>query len=933
MILNNGFKKTLIWLTIGISVVAFGILLVAGYHFYMEYLQIQEVGSNFVSVFSKNAIVHQLIQLVSFFIVFLAIFFSLLRVRKTMLSVDESFQFLKPMFPIWILSFTLAVFAGNFIKDAVGSKFLMMMNTTEWGLTDPIFGQDVSYYVFIRPFVMTLFDSAMGIAIFVSILVSVLYILLYGRLGVTNLKEFVHNKKIITHIVFQLLIIVLIHLGSYKFKAEDMLFSEFAELSGAGFTDIHIWLKYYKILPYVGVVVIIGVLLFLHKAKFKYAIFTALIIPVVLIGFTASALITQYFHVNPAEVQMEAPYIGYHIEATRMAYGIHDMEEQEFAVNNEWSYDDVVDNQAAIDQISLLDLKATHTILGQLQGIRDFYEFIDIDTVNYEINGTKEAFMVSPRELRKLEESPTSQSYSNDKMRFTHGYGMVMLPADSVTADGHPTLYVKNSPIVSSVSELQVTEPRIYYGEYDDDYSIVNTHVKEFDYLSNGLAVENAYHGKSGIPLNGLNRLLLSICYGDYQLLTSNFITADSKLLMNTNVLDRVKIAAPFLTFDEDPYLLVDSEGRLKWIVDAYTTTKHFPYAMKYEDDFNYIRNSAKAVVDAYDGTVEIYITDPTDKIINVYQKIYPEVFMTKEFPASLKQSLRYPETYFNIQTEVLKRYHIKDAATFYNRSDDWEIAKEIFSETSSWTDSISEDQAKVQMKPSYQMLTRDGEQELTLMIPFTEKGKDSMVAWFMAGSDGDCYGTLSLVQFPQDATVYGPLQIEKRINSDPEIAQIMSAWGSGESTIIRGNLITVPVGDSILYVEPIYVTAGKNTFPELKMVVAAYDSKITIRPTLQQAVEALFIPTEIEEPLVEQPVVPPEIVPEDPLLPEDIGGTDLQRITEAFNRVQIASQSGNWEEFGKAMAELKSIIDELNGLPVDMDGTSNSDHSETIVP
>ncbi len=912
--MSNGFKKTVIGLSIGIGIVLLMIILITGYHFYMQYVQIQEVGQNFASVFLKNVVVQQLIHLVSFLVVFAAIFFSLLHVRKTMMDVDETFGFLKPMFPIWLLSLTLAVFAGMFIKDAVSSKFLMLINTTEWGLTDPIFGQDVSYYVFIRPFAMTVLDSCMGIAIFVSILVSVLYVLLYGRLGVTNLKEFVHNKKIITHIVFQLLIIVLIHLCSYKFKAEDILYSEFAGISGAGFTDVHIWLKYYRIMPYICAVVIIGVLIFLNKAKFKYAIFTVLIIPVVLIGFTASALITQYFHVKPAEVQMEAPYIGYHIDATRTAYGVHDMLEQEFPAENSWTIENVAENEHAIEQICLLDLDATHTILGQLQGIRDYYEFIDIDTVSYEINGNKQAVMVSPRELKKLEESPTSQSYTNDKMRFTHGFGAVMLPADSVTSDGHPVLYVKDTPVTSTIPQIKVTEPRIYYGEYDDDYSVVNTLVKEFDYLSNGKAVENSYQGQSGIPLNGLNRLLFAIRYGDYQLLTSSFITAESKLLINTNVLDRVKIAAPFLTFDEDPYLLVDADGHLKWIVDAYTTTKHFPYAEKYEDEFNYIRNSAKAVVDSYDGTVEIYITDPTDKMINVYQKIYPDVFMKEEFPEDLKHSVRYPETYFSIQTEILKRYHIDDAATFYNRSDDWEVAHEIFAESSSWKESTSEDQAKTRMKPSYQMLTRDGQQELTLLIPFTEKGKDTMVAWFMAGSDGDCYGKLTLAQFPQEKTVYGPLQIEKRINSDPKIAQVMSAWGSGESTIIRGNLITIPVADSVLYAEPIYVTAGKNTFPELKMVIAAYDSKIAIHSTLRQAVDALFAPIDPSgEPINGADLLLPE--PEIPLPPADISVENIEKITKAYHRVREATQNGNWEEFGKAMAELETIINELNGI------------------
>ncbi len=906
MVVSAGFKKTVIALSIGIGVFVLSAILIAGYRFYMELIQIQEIGQNFTTVFFKNTLTQFLVQVIGFAIVFFAIFFSLLRIRKTMLGVDESFHFLEPMFPIWILSFTLAIFAGNFIKEAVSSEFLFFANTSEWGILDPIFGQDVSYYVFIRPFLIAISDSLMGIAIFVAILVSVLYVFLYGCLGVEKLKDFIRNKKVVSHIIFHILMIVLIHLCTYKFKAEDILFSEFAGVWGAGFTDVYIWLKYYNLIPYISVLLIAVILVFLNKGNFKFSVYTALVLPVILIAFTVSALVTQYFHVKPAEGQVEAPYIKHHIDATRTAYGIQNIAEQEFLPQTDWTTEDAKNHRQTIESIALLDCDVAKTILTQLQSIRDYYEFIDVDTVCYKINGHKEAVMVSPRELKKLEESPTSQSYSNDKMRFTHGYGAVFLPANVVTEDGHPVLYVKDSPVVSTIQEVNITEPRIYYGEYDDDYSVVNTQVKEFDYLSKGQSVEHAYQGKSGISLTGINRLLFAIRYGDHQLLTSNFITSDSKILMNTNVLERVRTAAPFLMFDEDPYLLADSEGRFKWIVDAYTTTEYFPYAKPHEDGFNYIRNSAKAVVDAYDGTVEIYITDPSDKLIQVYRSIYPEVFTAREFPSDLKYSLRYPETYFNIQADILKQYHITDAVTFYNRSDEWEVANEISAETSTWKESISEDQTKSKMKPSYQMLTVNGKQELTLMIPFSDKEKDNMAAWFTAGSDGDCYGNLTLVQFPQGETVYGPLQIEKRVNSNPEIDSVMSALGTGESTIIRGNLVVVPVSDSVLYAEPIYVTSGKNTLPELKMVVAAYDNKIAVKPTLQQAVEALFVATGAEQITDTQPVsvvLPPEVADKN----------DIEKITEAFNRVQQATKNNDWEAFGTAMKDLEALINDLN--------------------
>ncbi|MBR5239171.1 MAG: UPF0182 family protein [Clostridia bacterium] len=923
--MNKGFKKTVVWLSIGISVLLLGILVVLGCNYYLEYIQIQEIGENFTSVFIKNTLTQLFVQSVSFIVVFTVIFFSLMKVRKNMLKEDkETFRFLEPVFPIGLISFLFAIISTNLINKAVYSNFLMFLNTTEWGRTDPVFGQDLSYYIFVRPFLISLLDSLIGLAIFVTCLVAILYILFYGKLGFNNIKNILKNKRITTHMVFNVLIIVVIRLFAYRFKAEDILFAEFADgVRGAGFTNVYIWLKYYKAVPYVGALIVAGVLLFFNKGKYKYSICTALIFPVILIATTASALIIQHFQVNPAEAQMEAPYIGFHINATRAAYGLSDLQEQEFMINNDWSAQDFQNHTEDIKEISLLDPTVSKKVIEQLQGIRKYYEFLDIDTVAYKINGEKEAIMISPRELKKLEESPTSQSYSNDKMHFTHGYGIVAFPANQITADGRPVLYVKDTPIVSTVSEIQITEPRIYYGEYRDDYSIVNTTIKEFDHLENGQKVENEYQGQSGIPMTFMNRLLFAIRYGDYQLLTANQITSESKLLINTNVLDRMKVAAPFLTFDENPYLLVNSEGRLKWIVDAYTTSDQYPYSKMHEKGFNYICNSAKAVVDAYDGTVQIYITNPDDKLITVYQKIYPEVFTDEDFPEDLRYSLRYPETYFNIQTEILKQYHIEDGVTFYNRSDNWDVAREIRSETSSWKESISQSQKKTVMEPVYQMITTDGERNLRLMIPFTVEGKDNMVAWLSAGSDGDCYGQLTLYQIPQEKTVYGPLQIEKLINSTPEIEKAMSVWGSGESTIIRGNIITAPIGDSILYAEPIYVTAGKNTFPELKMVVAAYDSKIAVKPTLTQAVNALLPPESFV------PDLPIFINPEEPTNPENTDLINLQRITEAFNRVQEASKNNDWEEFGNAMKDLEAIIDELNEAAMEQSDTTDLSESD----
>lgn len=911
--MNDGLKKAISGVVTGVVILLLAVVCITGYNFFMEYIQIREVGQNFVSVFTKNLTTQITVQGISFFAVFLMIFASFLQIRRTMMKVDVSFSFLKKIFPICILSFVFAFFASGYIKEAVYSRFLLFANSVEWGSVDPIFGQDISYYVFIRPFAISVLDSLMGVFIFLTILTTIVYIVLYSKLGITNLKEILKSKRITGHLVFNFALIILIRLLSYKFRGEDILYSEFCGLFGAGYTDINIWLKYYKAAPFIILAVLVAVLFFLFRGKMKLAIYSAVIYPVILVAVAASAMVTQYFHVQPAEVQVEAPYIQYHIDATRTAYGLDKISEQEFPANHSLTKQDLEAEKATLENIRIIDYNSTKTIFGQLQGLRNYYEFHDLDIAAYEIDGEKKPIMISARELKKDQNSPTTQNYSNDKMRFTHGYGVVVSPVNQVTSEGHPVMYVKDIPVRSEVSGLEITEPRIYFGEYEDDYSIVNTTLKEFDYLEDDNNVETVYQGAAGVPLNFFNRTMFAIHYGDYQMMVSKFITSESKILLNKNVMDRVKVAAPFLTFDEKPYLLINGEGRLKWIVDAYTTTDEFPYAEPHSDGYNYIRNSAKAVVDAYDGTVEIYITDPTDVLIQVYQKIYPAAFMDTPIPEDLNYSIRYPESYFTVQSEMLKRYHTTDTTTFYNRSDVWEVAFEMYSDSTN-NNTNEDNQDKKQVDPYYNMMKINGDVDLVLMLPFTIAEKDNMVSWLAAGSDGDSYGELTLYKFPKGKNVYGPLQIEKRINSNTEISQMLTLWGTGGSSVIRGNMLTVPVKDSLIYVEPIYITSGKNTFPELKMVIAAYDNKISIEPTLDQAIHTLFQGTPSILPPVEDvpEEVPGDAPSETPAPTPD--SDDMARITEAFRRVQEASKANNWEQFGKAMKELEDIINEING-------------------
>ena len=508
-----------------------------------------------------------------------------------------------------------------------------------------------------------------------------------------------------------------------------------------------------------------------------------------------------------------------------------------------------------------------------------------------------------------IKNSP-DMTYVNRKMRFTHGYGVVISPVNEVTAEGQPEFLAKDIP-QSVTSAFNITQPRIYYGEADnEDYVIVNTNQKELDYAQGQQEFEHSYTGYGGIQLNPMVKLLYAIKYGDLNMLTSGYITSDSRLLINRSVVERVKTAVPFLDFDEDPQISIDNNGRLKWVIDGYTKTRYYPYSQR-TDDFNYVRNSVKAVVDAYDGNIELYVIDQEDPIIQTYSRMYPGIFKFESLPGGLSEQIRYPDWLFQVQADIYKKYHTSDSLTFYSKSDVWDIARE----------KIGVNSEIKPMQPYNNMVTIDSEPEVLLMLPYTLENRDNnLVGWLGVRTDASNYGKFVSYKFPTGKHVYGTLQIENKIDNDPAISKEMTLWNEGGSTVMRGNLIMVPIADQILYVEPLYITSqNQASLPEVKRIILAYGDKIVMENTLDAAIDAMFSTTLNESGNTQE---------EDHVLSQVIDNEKflIKKAIEKYNETKGYLQGGDWENYGKAMKELDDIMTSLEQTQ-----TPNQEEEETL--
>jgi uncharacterized membrane protein (UPF0182 family) len=782
---------------------------------------------------------------------------------------------------------------------------LKFLNGASFGTADPVFGMDIGFYMFSLPLYWHAFSFAL-VVLAAGLLAAFITYLAYSarvrsemepwegegspRIGLPSYSvdmQAVKSRSLPQmSVLFFLLFLVM---GSGFWLAQyGILFSTAGVVKGAGYTDLNVGLPFIYLLSILSVVVAFVFLANMRMNRWRLSLEAlAVFAAVAVIGLVAVGVV-QGFVVKPDEFNMERPYLERNIQATLEAYGLGSVEERAFPLEYSLTAADIERNDATISNVRLWDWRPLGKTYQQLQLFRTYYEFPDIDIDRYQFDGTYKQVMLSAREMNTDNLASNARTWVNTHLVFTHGYGIVMNPVDRVTSEGLPEFFVKDIPPKSDY--MNITVPGIYYGQERLDYAVVKTTTEELDYPMGDQNVFASYEGSGGVSIGDLgSRLAFAAKAGSIELLVSNSLTPESRILLYRNVDERVREIAPFLMYDSDPYIVAD-EGRLFWIMDGYTASDSYPYSERTPigrwQEINYIRNSVKVVVDAYNGNVSFYVIDGSDPVIRTYMGIFPELFRSfSEMPEGLKEHLRYPEGLFIIQKEVYSVYHMRNPNVFYNKEDVWVTPYEILQES------------KQEMIPYYLVMKLPGEEseEFILLMPFTPRGKDNLVAWMAAKSDFPNYGNITVFAFSKQELAYGPLQIEARIDQDTEISQQFTLWSQSGSSVFRGNTLVIPIENSILYVEPIYLEATEQgTLPELKRVIVAYGNRVTMKPTLGEAISEIF-GTQAPQP---PPGQPPET-------PEET----LQRITELYQSAQEALTSGDLGLYAQYMGQIGELL------------------------
>ena len=770
------------------------------------------------------------------------------------------------------------------------------------GIVEPIFGRDVSFYLFGLPFWDLIYRYLFFMLIVTVFICGAIYLLIQPpqQLGLRAL--FVRRGT--THLSVLLAAAFLVRAYGYRMQMYGLLNSPRGAVYGPTYTDLHAYLPGYWILLVLAILAAVALLL---NLKFKA---TRLLIGSIVAMVAATFILhgifpaaVQKFIVEPNEYAREEPYLQHNIEFTRQAFGLDQIDERKFALADVLSYEELVSDRETIDNIRLWDWRPIRQTYNQLQGLRRYYNFYDVDTDRYEINGKKRQVMIAAREL--VPQQLTAPTWVNTRLVYTHGYGAVVSPVNEVTSQGLPYLALRDFP-VQGEKALQIEVPQIYYGELTDTYVFTNTKTDEFDYPMGDTNAFTRYEGSGGILLkNLLRRFLLALHFGDYRILISGELTPDSRIHFKRNIQERLQELFPYLEYDEDPYLVI-ADGRLFWLCDAYSTSSLYPYAQPY-GRINYIRNSVKVTVDAYNGDVRFYVFAPEDPLIKAYDKIFPHTFLpAEEMPATLRAHIRYPERLFKIQADVYATYHMQDRKVFYNKEDLWQTPRESYGDE------------MIPMEPYYTLLRLPEEEkaEFILMRPYTLYSRDNMVAWLAARSDEDNYGQLIVYEFPKGQLLYGPSQIEARIDQDSVISQQLSLWSQRGSSVIRGNLLVLPINDTILYVEPLYLRAQQSELPELARVIAAYGDEVVMENSLEAALAALFDLTPgapgIDPGLPAEPEVPGDQLP---ALPDASAEELIIQAATLYEEAQIALRNGDWAEYGRLQDELGKVLLTLQQL------------------
>lgn len=882
-----------------------------GARLYTDWLWFQSL--NYQRVFTTIILSKAGLRFAVGFILFLFLFINLYLTRGPLLKATQKTkvikeddlltiqnvslnQLLTPRFLLLlfvIISLAMAVlFNFSVAKDWIALQ--QFLHPSNFGVNDPVFQKDVGFYVFQLPFYIFLYNVASMAVLVTAFWVTIVYLAINFLQG--NPGRLLQDISARYHLSFLAAVFFIIKAVGYRLEQYMLLFSHRGAVWGPGYTTTHATLVAYKVLAVIALVCALAILINLFLRKFRLVVYSigVLLVASIALGGLYPAFI-QKFVVTPNEAAIERPYLEKNIQFARMAYDLDKIEKKDFPAGRILRAEDIQANQDTVGNIRLWDWEQLKQTYGQLQEIRLYYEFPDIDIDRYTINGSYRQVMLAPRELNQEHLTAQAKTWVNQRLFFTHGYGIAMSPVNELTTEGLPTFFLKDIPPTGN-TDLKVERPEIYFGERTDQDVLVNTKSQEFNYPQGDVNVLSTYEGESGVKVNNfLRRVMFALALGDYKILLSSEIDNNSRVLYYRNIKQRVPKIAPFLQYDNDPYIVL-SNGKLYWMWDAYTITNKFPYSEPFDKVNNYIRNSVKIVVDAYTGQIDFYISNESDPLIQTYSKIFPGMFKSlEEMPEDLHKHIRYPVDLFRIQAEMYAAYHMEDPLVFYNREDKWNIASETMG---------SEEK---QIEPYYTIIKMPGEDkpEFVLILPFTPQNKKNMIAWMAARSDGDNYGTLLSYNFPKQELVYGPTQIEARLNQDTLISQQLSLWNQHGSSVIRGNLLVIPVKDALVYVAPIYLQAEQSKMPELRRVIVAHGEKVVMEPTLEIALEKIFgegtgmrITTQAQQPETGSPAA---------------SISDLaQSANQLYDEAQNKLRNGDWAGYGESLNKLKQTLAEL---------------------
>ena len=799
----------------------------------------------------------------------------------------------------------LIAFVAGTRASGAWDTVIEFRNATPFGRVDPLFGRDLGFYFFELPLWRLLYGWAIALALGALVLTAAVYVVQRSLVLTARGPRLAAAAR--THLLGLGALILVIRAAGFWLDRFDLLYSSRGAVFGASYTDVNAALPVLNVLAVLALLCAAACLVQMSRPGWLFPVAGLVVLIVVWVGgLGLYPSLLQKFSVKPNELRAEGPYIQHNIRMTRQAFGLDQVQEKDFPVEDNLNAAALDRNILTIKNIRLWDHRPLLTTYGQLQEIRTYYKFLDVDNDRYTLNGEYRQVMLSPRELSYRHLPGQEQNWINEHLTYTHGYGLVVGPVNRISPEGLPEFFIKDIPPVVS-GFTKITRPELYYGESGNDYVFVRTQSQELDYSAGDKNEYTRYAGQGGIPVGSfLRKVAFAARFGEMKILLSNDLTAESRIMIYRSIRDRVRQAAPFIRFDRDPYTVVTDDGRLVWMVDGYTTSDRYPYSQPVRGVGNYIRNSVKVTVDAYHGTVTYYVADPVDPIVRTYAKAFPGLLRPlAEMPKDLQSHIRYPEDLFTLQMQMYGTYHMEDPQVFFNKEDLWTIPRRP-----------QDARTATEMEPYYTVMRLPDEprEEFVLLGGFNPSRRDNMIAIMVGRADAPNYGRIVVYNFPKQKLVYGPRQIDARIDQDPIISQQLSLWNQQGSRVLRGSMLAIPIEKSLIYVQPLYLSATEQgALPELRRVIVAYGNQIAMEPTLEQALGRIFGARvrgdESPRTAVVTPGAPAGAAPP----AADVGPRLFgQRAWEAWQKSQEALRRGDWTAYGQEQKRLEEALRQL---------------------